>query len=104
MEEDPTWGVNFINVLRTAFTRVNSKSVKNTVKSSVSFKAFGIYERKSYTENVDEIDGRTSKFGLNEKTKEQKYAEEVLNLHEAYQVFPVSLLRLISCFWFHTSG
>ncbi len=32
--------------------------VKNTVKSSVSFYAFGIYERKSCTWNVEEIDGR----------------------------------------------
>jgi len=39
--------VNFINVLRTAFVLVDPKSVKNTVKSSVSFYAFGIYERKS---------------------------------------------------------
>jgi hypothetical protein len=42
-------GVNFINVLRTAFALVESKSVKNTVKSSVSFYAFGIYERKNCT-------------------------------------------------------
>jgi len=42
-------GVNFINVIRTAFTLVDPKSVKNTVKSSVSFYAFGIYERKSCT-------------------------------------------------------
>ncbi len=32
--------VNFINVLRTAFALVDPKSVKNTVKSSVSFYAF----------------------------------------------------------------
>jgi len=42
-------GVNFINVLREAFTLVDPKSVKNTVKSSVSFYAFGIYKRKSCT-------------------------------------------------------
>ncbi len=42
-------GVNFINVLRTAFALVDPKSVKNTVKSSVSLYAFGIYERKSCT-------------------------------------------------------
>jgi len=44
-----TPGVNFINVLRTAFALVDPKSVKNTVKSSVTFYAFGIYERKSCT-------------------------------------------------------
>ncbi len=42
-------GVNFTNVLRPAFTLVDLESVKNTVKSSVSFYAFGIYERKSCT-------------------------------------------------------
>jgi hypothetical protein len=42
-------GVNFSNVLRTAFALVDPKSVKNTDKSSVSFYAFGIYERKSCT-------------------------------------------------------
>ena len=40
-------GLDFINVLRTAFALVDPESVKNTVKSSVSFYAFGIYERKS---------------------------------------------------------
>jgi len=40
-------GVNFINILRAAFTLVDPESVKNTVKSSVSFHAFGIYEHKS---------------------------------------------------------
>jgi len=49
-------GGNFINVLHTAFALVDPKSVKNTVKSSVSFYAFGIYERKSCTYNVDEIE------------------------------------------------
>ncbi len=38
-------GVNFTNVLRTASTLVDSESVKNTVKSSVSFYAFGICTR-----------------------------------------------------------
>jgi len=33
----------------TAFTLVDPKSIKNTVKSSVSFYAFRIYERKSCT-------------------------------------------------------
>jgi len=37
-------GVNFTNILLAAFTLVDLKGVKNTVKSSVSFYAFGIYE------------------------------------------------------------
>jgi len=53
-------GVNFLNVLRTAFALVDPESVKNTVKSSVSFYAFGIYERKSCTYNVDDIEPRSS--------------------------------------------
>jgi len=36
-------GVNFINILCTAFTLIDSLSVKNTVKSSVSFYTFGIF-------------------------------------------------------------
>ncbi len=39
--------VNFTKVLCAAFTLVDPKSVKNTVKSSVSFYAFGICERKA---------------------------------------------------------
>jgi len=42
-----TTGVNFINILCTAFALIDPESVKNTVKSSVSFYAFGIYKRKS---------------------------------------------------------
>ncbi len=42
-------GVHFINILCTAFALVDPKSIKNTVKSSMSFYAFGIYERKSCT-------------------------------------------------------
>jgi len=42
-------GVDFNNVQRTAFTLVDPKSAKNTVKSSVSYYAFRIYERKSCT-------------------------------------------------------
>jgi hypothetical protein len=37
----PTLGVNFIKVLRTAFALVDPESVKNIVKSSVSFYALG---------------------------------------------------------------
>ncbi len=42
-------GVNFINVPHTAFALVDPESVKITVKSSVSFYAFGIYKPKSCT-------------------------------------------------------
>jgi len=42
-------GVNFTKVLHTAFTPVDPKSRKNTVKASVSFYAFGIYKCKSCT-------------------------------------------------------
>jgi len=52
-------GVNFINVLRTDFTLVDPKSVKNTVKSSVSSYAFGICKSKSCMYNVDEIEPRS---------------------------------------------
>ncbi len=51
-------GVNFINVLCTAFVLIDPKGVNNTVKSSVSFYAFGIYKRKSCTKNVDEMEPR----------------------------------------------
>jgi len=44
-----TPGLNFINILLTAFTPADPRSVKKTVKSSVSFYAFGIYEHKSCT-------------------------------------------------------
>jgi len=53
-----TPGIDFTNILRTAFVLVDHESVKNTVKSSVSFYAFGIYESKSCTYDVDEIDFR----------------------------------------------
>ncbi len=42
-----TPGVNFINILSIVFALVDLESLKNTVKSSVSFYAFGIYECKS---------------------------------------------------------
>ncbi len=42
-------GRNFINILRTAFTRVDPECTKKTVKSAVSFGAFGTYECKSCT-------------------------------------------------------
>ncbi len=40
-------GLNFINVLCTAFALIDPESIKITVKSSVSFYAFGIYKRKA---------------------------------------------------------
>jgi len=48
--------VNFTNLLPAAFALVDPESVKNTVKSSVSFYAFGICKRESFTQNVDEIE------------------------------------------------
>ncbi len=41
---------------------VNFTSIKNTVKSSVYFYAFGIYECKSCTQNVDEFEPRGGSF------------------------------------------
>ncbi len=57
--------VNFTNVLHVAFTLIDPKSVKNTVKSSVSFYAFGICKHKSCMENVDEIEPGSYNFGQN---------------------------------------
>jgi len=51
-------GVNFTNILRKAFTLVDPESVKNTVKSSVSFYAFGICNCGRCTYNVAEIEPR----------------------------------------------
>ncbi len=42
-------GVNFINVLCTAFTHVDPECAKKTFKSAVSFGSFGFYEHKSCT-------------------------------------------------------
>jgi len=49
-------GLNFINILSTAFTLPDPKCAKKTVKLAVSFGAFGTYERKSCTLNIGEID------------------------------------------------
>jgi len=49
-------GVNITNVLLAAFMLVDPESVKNTVKSSVSFYAYGICSNKSCTNNIDEIE------------------------------------------------
>jgi len=49
-------GVNFINVLTAGFACADPESIKNTVKSSVSFYAFGKYVGKSCLLNIDEID------------------------------------------------
>ena len=49
-------GVNFINVLRKLLFPKIPNVQKKTVKSAVSFGAFGTYERKSCTYNVGEID------------------------------------------------
>jgi len=61
-------GLNFINVLRTAFSLVDPESVKNTVKSSVSFYTFGICACKSCTKNVDEIEPRSRKRKISVKS------------------------------------
>ncbi len=53
-------GVNFTNILHAAFTIVDPKSIKNTVKSSVSFYTFWISTRKSCTQNFVEIEPRWS--------------------------------------------
>ncbi len=42
--------------LHTAFALVDPESVKITVKSSVSFYAFGINEHESCAKNADEIE------------------------------------------------
>ncbi len=57
-----TPGAYIINILRTAFVLVDPESVKITVKSSVSFYAFGIYERKSCAYNVDEIEPKSQSY------------------------------------------
>jgi len=52
-------GVNFINVLRTDFTLVGPESVKRYWRLNCIFCAFGIYECKSCTLNIDEINPRS---------------------------------------------
>ena len=51
-------GVDFINILQAAFACADPESEKNSVKSSVSFHAFGIFSHKSCLWKVDEIDTR----------------------------------------------
>ena len=62
-----TWTLLFISFevfikhmgsISSDFALVDPKSVKNTVRSSVSSYAFGIYKHKSCTSNVDEIEPR----------------------------------------------
>jgi len=52
-------GVNFINILRTAFTLVDPESIKRYWWLNCIFCAFGIYEHKSCMLNIDEIDPRS---------------------------------------------
>jgi len=61
-----TPGVNFINIFTHSFCDCSSPRRKSSFKSSVSFYAFGIYERKSCTKNVDEIDTRGLKHAARE--------------------------------------
>ncbi len=49
-------GLNFINVLHTAFTLEDPKKRKKDSQVVNLFYAFGIYERKSCRYNVDEIE------------------------------------------------
>ncbi len=69
--------VNFINFQCTAFALVDPKSIKNTVKSSVSFSAFGIYERKSCTLNVDEIEPLSPNLQLLKTSFDQLYPKKL---------------------------
>ncbi len=46
---DITPGVDFTNIFMYSFYARSSQKRKNSVKLSVSFYAFGIYERKSCT-------------------------------------------------------
>jgi len=55
-------GVNFINILRAAFTREEPESAKKTVKLSIFFCAFGICAHKSCSLNVGEIDAKRANF------------------------------------------
>jgi len=47
MDNRPYLGLNFINVLRTAFMFADPKCTKKEVKLAVLFGTFGTYERKS---------------------------------------------------------
>jgi len=51
-------------VFMRSFCSCSSPKCKNSVKSSESFYAFGIYERKRCTKNVDEIEPRLDNTGL----------------------------------------
>ncbi len=55
-----TLDVNFINILCTAITHVGPERAKKTVKSALSFYAFGFHEHNSCTGNVDEIESSFS--------------------------------------------
>ena len=50
------YGVNFTNILRAAFTRADPKSAKKDSQLKQLFCDFGIYVRKSCSQNVGEID------------------------------------------------
>jgi hypothetical protein len=51
-----TFGVNFTNILCTAFTYTDPKSAKKYSQAVSLFCVLGIFVRKSFTSNVDEID------------------------------------------------
>ncbi len=56
VEEEQSWatGVNFINVLLAAFALADPRSVKR-LTTWLSFCAFSICSRKSWSKNIDEI-------------------------------------------------
>jgi len=61
-----TTELNFINVLHTAFMSAEPKSVNRYWWLNCIFYAFGIYEHKSCSQNIDEINTRFLKvFPLN---------------------------------------
>ncbi len=54
----PKPSVNFTSILCAAFTLVDPESVKNTVRSSISFYDFRNCTCKSSTQNIDKIEPR----------------------------------------------
>ncbi len=80
-------GLNFISVIHTAFMLIDPKSAKNTVKSLVSFYAFGIYKHKSCTKNVDEIDTCLAVVGIRSPTCEEESVDAKKSLPESEKTY-----------------
>ncbi len=74
-----TYGLNIINVLHTAFTLVDPKSVKRHWWLNCIFYAFGIYECKSCTSNINDIDTRSLSLKTNSKFSSQNNGEVYLS-------------------------